>query len=150
MTISDETWVRLRSQVDAAYGETFEDRESRSRREWREAVAACGWDGRTCCADPDLLRSASLTHLFRVEAFWIGLVRGEYALSGDQSLAAERSLRRLFYMGCSPWSKAVTRALAETLGRPVMTRRVLNLLVQLGRRIERENRAQVEAAARAA
>lgn len=125
MAISDETWARLRRQVEAAQGETILSAESRRQREFRAAVKATGWDGQTCRADPHKVCRADTAHVYRMCNFWLGLVWGEYRVTGDVFLKAQRNLTWAFNAGCAPWDARVTRVLAEAGGRPVWSRRAV-------------------------
>lgn len=120
--ISEETWARLRAQVEACQGESIARAEQRRRREFREAAEAIGWDGRTCRADPCLVERADPAQVRRIEQLWFGLVRQEYALSGDLLLKAYRGLSWAFHKGSAPWDVQVTRLLAKHNDAPVWTR----------------------------
>lgn len=123
MAISEDTWDRLRAQVEAAQGETVASAEARRRREFNAAVKATGWDGSRCCVDPHKVYTADPIHTYRILHFWRALVRNEYAVSGDTCMKAEPHLTWAFNAGCAPCDARVTRILAEANGAPVWTRR---------------------------
>ncbi|UTC29193.1 hypothetical protein BAMBUS_01110 [Brevundimonas phage vB_BpoS-Bambus] len=128
--VSEDTWARLRAQVETFQGELIVTAEARLRREFREAVAATGWDGRRCCIDPRKAYRADFVHVQRMMHFWCGLVREEYGLPGSAFLKAQRDLFRTFNAGLSPWDPQVTQLLAEHAGTPVWTRRGVRLAVR--------------------
>lgn len=133
--VSDETWARLRQQVEAAQGETMLSVEKRAKREFRAAVEATGWDGARCRVDPHKAYSADPIHTYRILNFWRALVRNEFAVHGDIYMKAEPQLTWAFNEGCAPWDARVTRILAEAGGQPVWTRRALRVQVAQMKRL---------------
>ena len=118
--ISEETWARLRAQVEACQGESIPAAEERLRREFREAVTATGWDGRTCRVDPSKVTQANAPPILH---FWLDLVRDEYRLTGRAFLKAERRLGWAFYLGHAPWDREVIAILSWACDGYVWSRR---------------------------
>lgn len=147
MAISEDTWARLRQQVEAAQGETIVAAETRRKHEFHAAVKATGWDGSRCCVDPHKVYAADPIHVYRVLEFWRGLVRAEYALTGDVCLKAEPHLTWAFNAGCAPCDARVTRILADANGAPVWTRRAAREAARNLRKLFTEAATFAEAAA---
>lgn len=122
--IPEETWQRLRAQVDALYPVQSTE-ESRRQQESRDLKERSGWDFRELrCNAPMMNALCTAEERRTMYLHWFGFVMAEYWIPRWRRAEADRLLVPIFGRGERANSHAVTRTLAKHFDEPVISRDV--------------------------